>query len=170
MSLAMMLLSAAITAQSGGYSDVPRTHWASQAVGNLVAAGYLQKGGGKPFQGEQPVTRYEFAVMMDRFITDMSRAFLRKPAVKTINTRKIKGRAADGSLAAMIRLASEGYLPYYSPIFQGPKDTITPEQMAVAFAQVSQRLAYSFRTQDDGDAPVIGQPKKKKSGAGGGGN
>lgn len=170
MSLTVLFVAAsvAVASQTGGYTDVPSDHWAAPAVQRLSAAGYVPAAQERSFAGEKPVTRYEFAVVMDKFITAMSRAFIRKPTKKTINASKIKGKVADGSQAAMVRLASEGYLPYYSPIFHGPDDTITPNQLTVALAQVSQRLGYSFRTQDDGDAPLIGQPKSRSGGGGSG--
>lgn len=138
-----------IALQAGGYSDVPRDHWAAKSIESLVAMRVLSPGEGKPFQGDQPVTRYEFAVLMDKFISDIRRAFVRQPVQKQLNVSLIKGREADGSQAAMVRLAKEGFLPYESPILRGPKDTITPEMMAIAMAQIAQRIGQLFRAQDD---------------------
>mgnify|MGYP001028997860 CR=1 FL=1 len=129
------------SAQAGGYSDVPKDHWAGPAIDRLVQAGFLPPGQGKPFHGNQPVTRYEFAVVMDKFIQDIRRSFIRQPKPKEINEKKIKGRTADGSQQAMIRLAREGFLPYYSPIFHGPEDTLTPERLASALSQVAIRIS-----------------------------
>ncbi|MCL6624781.1 MAG: hypothetical protein K6T17_09240, partial [Fimbriimonadales bacterium] len=42
---------------------------------------------------------------------------------------------------AMVRLAREGFLPYYSPIFHGPEDTLTPERLAAALSQVAIRIS-----------------------------
>ncbi|MFN8139744.1 MAG: S-layer homology domain-containing protein [Fimbriimonadales bacterium] len=164
MSLSVLLI--AVVSQTGGYKDVPATHWAAKSINNLVTAGYMPAGNNSLFQGEKPVTRYEFAVMMNRFVDDMSRAYVRKPTKKTINVAKIRGRDSDGSKTAMIRLASEGYLPYWSPIFHGPGDTVSPEQFTVALGQVAQRLAWGFRSEDDGQAPRIGQRKKAEGGGG----
>lgn len=130
-----------ITIQAGGYSDIPKNHWAAPAVDRLVQYGYLPAGQGKPFHGNQPVTRYEFAVVMDRFIQDIRRSFIRLPKPKVINEKKIKGRADDGSQQAMIRLAREGFLPYYSPIFHGPEDTLAPEMLSAALSQVAIRIS-----------------------------
>jgi len=145
MLIPLFIASLAITTQTAGYSDIPREHWAAASVNRLTAMGLFPPGKGKPFQGEKPVTRYEFAVVMDKFITDIRRSFIRQPTKKKIDTKKIRGRKEDGSQTAMIRLAEEGFLPYYSPIFHGPKDTITPEMLSIALSQVAQRLAWCFQ-------------------------
>jgi hypothetical protein len=144
-----LIAAVAIALQSGGYSDVPKDHWAGSAVENLVSMKMLPTGEGKAFQGEQPVTRYEFAVVMDKFITDIRRSFMRQPIQKELNAERIKGRTADGSQAAMLRLAKEGFLPYESPILRGPSDTMSPEMMAVAMSQIAQRIGQLFRDKDD---------------------
>ncbi len=139
--------------QAGGYSDIPEDHWAAPAVNRLVQAGYLPTGQGKPFHGNQPVTRYEFAVVMDRFIQDIRRSFVRQPKPKEINEKKIKGRTSDGSQQAMVRLAREGFLPYYSPIFHGPEDTLTPERLASALSQVAIRISELMGNANPPNAP-----------------
>ena len=131
--------------QIAGYSDVPPSHWAAKSISHLVETKMLVPTPGANFQGDQPVTRYEFAVMMDKFITDIRRTFIRQPEKKAINEKKIAGRDIDGSKAAMVRLAKEGFLPYYSPIFMGPKDTMTPKMMSVALAQISVKIASLYR-------------------------
>lgn len=144
-----LIAAISIALQAGGYSDVPPDHWAAKSVDKLVAMKMLPAGEGKAFQGDHPVTRYEFAVLMDKFITDIRRAFVRQPTQKQLNLSLIKGRETDGSQAAMVRLAKEGFLPYESPVLRGPKDTITPEMMAIAMAQIAQRIGQLFRAQDD---------------------
>ncbi len=140
----MVIFSVAIAGlilQTAGYTDVPKNHWASNSIANLVETKMLSPQPGAKFQGDQPVTRYEFAVLMDKFITDIRKTFVRQPEKKTINEKKISGKDTDGSKSAMIRLAKEGFLPYYSPIFMGPSDTISPKMMAVALSQISTRIA-----------------------------
>lgn len=131
--------------QVAGYSDVPPSHWAAKSVTHLVETKMLVPAPGATFQGDQPVTRYEFAVMIDKFITDIRKTFIRQPEKKIINEKKIAGRDVDGSKAAMVRLAKEGFLPYYSPIFMGPKDTLTPQMMSVALSQISTKIASLYR-------------------------
>ncbi|MCH8273915.1 MAG: S-layer homology domain-containing protein [Armatimonadetes bacterium] len=148
----LTLFSLAI-AQAGGYSDVPAEHWAAPAVGSLVSAGLLKPERGESFKGDQPVTRYEFAVVMDRFVRDIRKSFIRQPKMKTINEKKITGRKEDGSQEAMVRLAREGFLPYYSPIFHGPSDHLTPEMLSVALSQVAVKISALFR-----EEPVVPPP------------
>jgi hypothetical protein len=56
----------AVPAWAEVFEDVPFDHWANDAVRDLAAAGILQ---GKPdgkFHGEDPVTRYELALALER--------------------------------------------------------------------------------------------------------
>ncbi|HWP30987.1 MAG TPA: S-layer homology domain-containing protein [Fimbriimonadales bacterium] len=145
--LTYCLAAVSIAIQVAGYSDIPRDHWAAGSVERLTNMGLFPPGKGKPFQGEKPVTRYEFAVVMDKFVTDIRRSFLRQPIKKKINTQKIRGRKEDGSQTAMIRLAEEGFLPYYSPIFHGPKDAITPDMLSIALSQIAKRIAWCFQSE-----------------------
>ncbi len=144
----------AVMNQVGGYADIPANHWASSSVEKLVSSYHntrpLVEGRNSNFKGDEPVTRYEFAVIMDKFITDIRKAFVRQPDKKQINASKIKGKQEDGSQRAMIKLAEEGFLPYYSPVFHGPDNTITAAQMAHALSQIARRIGWCFRKQDDG--------------------
>ena len=43
-------------AQSASVTDVPRTHWAYQAVEELIAKGYLELYPDSTFKGDEPVS------------------------------------------------------------------------------------------------------------------
>jgi hypothetical protein len=75
--------------------------------------------------------------------------FVRQPQAKTINEAKIAGRTEDGSKAAMVRLAKDGFLPYESPVFRGPAETLTPEMMSIALTQIAGRIGWCMRHKDD---------------------
>lgn len=50
------------------FSDVPRSHWAYDAVIRLAEEGMLTGYERGLFQGDQPVTRYEFAILVARLL------------------------------------------------------------------------------------------------------
>ena len=54
--VALALGTAQALAQSSAVTDVPKTHWAYQAVESLVAKGYLELYPDSTFQGDEPVS------------------------------------------------------------------------------------------------------------------
>jgi hypothetical protein len=67
----MMLATSAAYAQSGPFQDVPADHWAYSAVDNLqkkkIVIGYPDG----TYGGKRAMTRYEFAVAIDRLLTSL---------------------------------------------------------------------------------------------------
>ena len=49
------------------FPDVPADHWAYEAVNRLNLAGVISGYPDGEFKGNNPVTRYEVAAMLDRF-------------------------------------------------------------------------------------------------------
>jgi hypothetical protein len=65
---AVLLLAAvavAAQAQSGAPSDVPRNHWAFEAVDTLFREGLLKGYPDGTFKGSRPLSRYELAAVLD---------------------------------------------------------------------------------------------------------
>ncbi len=60
-------LAGAATAATNPFSDVPRTHWAYEAIQKAVDAGILQGFDGK-FHGEKLVNRYQMAVIIKKIL------------------------------------------------------------------------------------------------------
>lgn len=48
------------------FADVPQSHWAYQAVRNLAQDGVIQGYGDGTFRGDQPMSRYEFALLVTK--------------------------------------------------------------------------------------------------------
>lgn len=48
------------------FADVPQSHWAYQAVQNLAQDGVIQGYGDGTFRGDQPMSRYEFALLVTK--------------------------------------------------------------------------------------------------------
>lgn len=65
---------AATTREQAEYPDVPRNHWAYEAINRLSQAGIIEgysvaEGGG--YKGNRAMTRYEFAVAIARLLNNM---------------------------------------------------------------------------------------------------
>jgi hypothetical protein len=87
-----VIASAAVVsgAQSGRFRDVPANHWAAQSVDKLATVGIIKGYPSAPFapcghgkaglrrqggyNGDKPVTRYELAVTLYRFVQYVERA------------------------------------------------------------------------------------------------
>ena len=51
-----------------GFRDVPREHWSWYAVNQIAQAGLVEGDPNDRFRGNDPMTRYEFAVAMSRLL------------------------------------------------------------------------------------------------------
>lgn len=63
----------AAQAQGGPFTDVPPTHWAYDAVQSLAQRGIFTGYPDNTFQGKRALTRYEFAVALQRMLVDIQR-------------------------------------------------------------------------------------------------
>src|SRR5438093_6580753 len=57
----------------GVFADVPTDHWAYDAVNQLAAAGIFTGYPDQTFGGKRALTRYEFAVAIQRMLQDVQR-------------------------------------------------------------------------------------------------
>ena len=123
-------------AQSGGFADVPAGHWAAASVEKMVALGILaapQKAQSKPaakYNGDKPVTRYELAVTLDRFVQYIERTDKQKKS-----KFKVEATPAEGA-AAVKRLIAGGYLPATTPLAKDTSKIVTANQLAEALSRV----------------------------------
>jgi len=68
--LATLFLTAVFATSSVGlFSDVPEDHWAYEAVSNVVDAGVMNGYPDGSFKGDETVTRYELAQVLDRMLS-----------------------------------------------------------------------------------------------------
>lgn len=136
------------SAQAAGFPDVPANHWAAAGVAKLVSVGILrgypadpvapQGAAAKPaaksgFDGNKPVTRYELAVTLYRFVQYIDRADKQKKS-KT----GAQAAPADGA-EAVKRLIAEGYLPKDTPLATEGTRVVTANQLADALTAVITR-------------------------------
>ncbi len=122
--------------------DVPAGHFAAGAVGRVTHEKIMGRAVDGRFQGDKPVTRYELAVTLDRFVRYMEAA--RKPlhpAAKPVPV-KAPARASQAEAAALTHLVSQGFLPKRSPLLTGDgHKPVTASEMADALAAVTIRLS-----------------------------
>lgn len=142
-----VIASAAVVsgAQSGRFRDVPANHWASQSVDKLATVGIIKGYPSAPFapadttkpgktaggyNGDKPVTRYELAVTLYRFVQYVERAN-KQPKGKL----PIKGEPKSGAQAVK-SLVAGGYLPAKTPLATEGGKVVTAKQLSAALAQV----------------------------------
>ena len=129
------------------FKDVPKDHWAAGAVQKLKDEGVVQGYPDGTFKGNQPVTRYELAAALVRFVEFLQES--EKPVV----TDKQKPAAQSssggfGSAAALCCRSNEpeavlvdgGFLPKDSALAKDGKKPVTSEELADALASVAKRL------------------------------
>lgn len=130
--------------------DVPPDHWAAGAIGYLSGRnylGYLWPGGN--FDGDQPATREEVALLFTALADRLKPAFKRNPEPKTVDLQKIAGEG--DALRALQRLATEGWLPYESHILLSrPGSKVSPPVLAVALSQHARALGVRLQKRMDG--------------------
>jgi hypothetical protein len=136
-------------AQTAGFPDVPPTHWAAQAVAKLAGANIITGYGSSPlqaaspgqakpaakpsFDGNKPVTRYELAITLYRFVQYIERANARP---------KSKGGAsaplppATSGADAVRRLIAGGFLPKNTPLANQGDKTATTNELVDALTSV----------------------------------
>ncbi len=125
-------------AQVAGFSDVPRGHWAADSVAKLVTAGVIQgvQKTATPapktnaYDGNKPVTRYELAVTLYRFVQYLERAD-KQPKTK-MGAQAVPATGAE----AVKRLIAQGYLPAKTPLAQNGTKLVTANEFADALAQI----------------------------------
>lgn len=135
-------------AQVAGFRDIPPGHWAAGSVAHLAAVGIILgnsdtplspagTGAKKPgrakkgaYDGNKPVTRYELAATLYRFVQYIERAN-RQPKSKF----GAELGSVDGPTAVKLLLAGN-YLPASSPLAKGDGTPVTADQFADALAQV----------------------------------
>ncbi len=126
------------------YKDVKKNHWAYSSVLNLKKRKIMAGRTEGRFEGDKPITRYEFAVALDRFIIQVENG-LKKAGhelkeTKVIEEPKLSVSKDHWAYSSMKRLAVYGYLPVSSKVFHGPGDTLNAKEIGQSLAQVVIRI------------------------------
>lgn len=122
--------------------DVPAGHFAAGAVGRVTREKIMGREVDGRFRGDKPVTRYELAVTLDRFVRYVEAA--RKPlhpAEKLVPVT-VPARASQAEGAALSHLVSQRFLPTSSPLLKKDgRQPVTASELADALAAVTIRLS-----------------------------
>ena len=121
--------------------DVPASHWAAPAVKSVTQKKLMTTGTDGQFHGDRPVTRYELAVVLDRFVRYMEQG--RKPLsqVKPVSIPMAKVIPAAPA-RALSHLVDNGFLPVNTPLYaKDGTHPATAQETADAMAQVVAQLS-----------------------------
>lgn len=117
-------------------TDVPRRHWAASSVQSITGKKIMGALPDGKFHGNKPVTRYELAVTLDRFVHYIEAG--RKPLSSTPQSAV----GVKNASPAVKHLLADGFLPPASPLIKGTgRELVTAQQLADALSQVTMRLS-----------------------------
>jgi hypothetical protein len=86
--LLIMAVAGNALAASASFSDVPAKHWAYDSVTKLAQAGLIEGYGDGTFRGDKPMSRYEFAIIIEK-------AMNRYESADAVNKKLIDGLSAE---------------------------------------------------------------------------
>jgi hypothetical protein len=136
------------------FKDVPKDHWAGGAVQKLKDEGIVQGYPDGTFKGNQPVTRYELAAALARFVEFLQES--EKPVLKDEKTPDPQSSAPKEPAAALV---DGGFLPKDSALAKDGKKQVTSQELADALASVAKKLI-ELRVKEE---PAESQPGKADS-------
>lgn len=122
--------------------DVPPGHFAAGSVKRVMHENIMGTTKDGRFQGNQPVTRYELAVALDRFVQYIEAG--RKPlhAQAFPGPPHLAPAASDVQRQALTHLVSQGFLPAKSPLVtKNGSGFVTAKETSDALAAVTVRLS-----------------------------
>ncbi|MEJ5250779.1 MAG: S-layer homology domain-containing protein [Chthonomonadetes bacterium] len=122
-------------AQDVEFKDVPPDHWAAPAVKEVVAMGIMKGFPDGTFRGDQPVTRYELAVTLARFMRHVEESL-----------KDLKARTPKVSIAVPLKpqhwafsdlkfLIERGYVSEESPLLRDLSKPVDPDTVSAVLAQ-----------------------------------
>lgn len=171
---AVTLTASAASAQVAGFKDVPQSHWASQSVAGLAQAGIVKGYSTAPlaagaqtkkkpaatgaYNGDKPVTRYELAVTLYRFVTYIERADRQK---KSSTGAWLRGEPKSGA-DAVKKLVALGYLPKNTPLAIDGAKLVTANQLADAMAAVITKSRERTTPLSKGSLKDIEKPESRE--------
>jgi hypothetical protein len=124
------------------YADIDGGSAAS-AIKRLSSEGILVASPDKKFHGDQVVTRYEMAVVLDRFVRYIEKG--RKPLHVTstsVTDSQVSAPVGHWAHAAQIALVRGRFVPVDSPLMQPPgTKPVTATQFSDALASTVARIS-----------------------------
>jgi hypothetical protein len=143
--LAVIALSSPVIAQvttstQKPFKDVPANHWAAQAVSHITGMGIMKGYPDSTFKGNTPVTRYELAVALARFVEFINAS--RKPLLPSKKNEKELSqlKCPFWAKSSIETLTLGEYLQSNSTIITDGSKPVTSEDLANALASVAARI------------------------------
>ena len=122
--------------------DLPPHHFAAGSVKRVIHENIMGTTKDGRFEGNQPVTRYELAVALDRFVQYIETG--RKPlhAQNFPAPTRLPASANPGQRQALTHLVTNGFLPAGSPLVtKNGSALVTAKETSEALASVTIRLS-----------------------------
>ncbi len=122
--------------------DVPARHFAAGSVQRVLREKIMGRDLDGRFRGNKPVTRYELAVALDRFVhyVESARKPLHSELLHPNVTVPLKATAAQKQ--ALHHLVSYDFLPPHSTLLtQSGSAPVTADELSAALASVTIRLS-----------------------------
>ena len=138
---AVLLLAVGAGSVSAIPKDVPQNHWAAPSVANVTSKKILTPNAKGDFDGDKPVTRYELAVALDRFVKyiEAGRKPLHPTDRRTLTALPAKANAQQK--VALRDLTSANYLPANSPLLKNDDRIVTAKEFKDSLSAVVIRIS-----------------------------
>lgn len=122
--------------------DVPPQHWAAGSVKRVTQQNIMGTAQDGRFQGNQPVTRYELAVVLDRFVRYLETGRQPLHAQTFPAPKNLAPSAGPAQRQALTHLVTGGFLPAKSPLVtKNGAGLVTAKETSDALASVTIRLS-----------------------------
>lgn len=118
------------------FKDVPADHWAADSVSKLVDIGVVKGYPDETYRGDQNVTRYELAVVLDRIVYFIQQS--NKPVSAAVE-QSLDTKTTDTPNPAQ-KLAENGYIEKDSPLLKDRNKPVTTDELSRAIATVTAKL------------------------------
>jgi len=125
MMVLMLVVALAVPAMAQSFSDVPSDHWAYDAINKLVAAGIVEGYPDGEYKGQQPMTRYEMAVMVSRALDNISNE------MEAMSEGLTTGQAED--VTAIVKSLMEKNMPENETLSDGQAEEVADIVDALTF-------------------------------------
>lgn len=157
--VAVLIATLPAFAQDTQLKDVPPDHWAAAAVKEVVAKGIMKGFPDGTFRGDQPVTRYELAVTLARFMRQV------EESLKDLKTRTPKVSIAvpvkpkHWAFSDLQFLVGHGYVSEDSPLLRDLHKPADPDTVSAVLAQAIVGLVERYTiSPEELQVPEAGPP------------
>ncbi|MER3474739.1 MAG: hypothetical protein C4335_12065 [Armatimonadota bacterium] len=157
--IAIALATLPVFAQTTAFKDVPPDHWAVSAVKEVVAKGIMKGFPDGTFRGDQPVTRYELAVTLARFMRQVEESLKDLKARTPKVSFKVPVKPQHWAFADLQFLVEHGYIPEDSPLLKNLSKPVDPDTVSAALAQAMIGLVERYTiSPEELQVPEAGPP------------